>query len=78
MPRTDATVIDVGIHREDDPTRPGNSRLVGDVDADAVRNIAGALSPVPGGVGPLTVAYLKSNTLEAAEAAARAAGVAVP
>jgi len=73
-----ATVIDVGIHREPDPARPGKTRLVGDVDADAVRPVAGALSPVPGGVGPLTVAYLMSNTLDAAEAAARARGVPVP
>jgi len=73
-----ATVIDVGIHREPDPARPGKTRLVGDVDADAVRPVAGALSPVPGGVGPLTVAYLMANTLDAAEAAARAAGVPLP
>jgi methylenetetrahydrofolate dehydrogenase (NADP+)/methenyltetrahydrofolate cyclohydrolase len=76
--RPGATVIDVGIHREPDPARPGKTRLVGDVDADAVRSVAGALSPVPGGVGPLTVAYLMSNTLDATEAAARARGVPVP
>ena len=76
--RKGATVIDVGIHREPDPARPGKTRLVGDVDADAVRPVAGALSPVPGGVGPLTVAYLMSNTLDAAEAAARSRGVPVP
>jgi methylenetetrahydrofolate dehydrogenase (NADP+)/methenyltetrahydrofolate cyclohydrolase len=57
-----AVVIDVGIHRVD-------GHLVGDVDAEAVRQIASALSPVPGGVGPLTVAFLLSNTLEAAERA---------
>jgi methylenetetrahydrofolate dehydrogenase (NADP+)/methenyltetrahydrofolate cyclohydrolase len=57
-----AVVIDVGIHRLD-------GRLVGDVDADAVRAVASALSPVPGGVGPLTVAFLMSNTLDAAERA---------
>jgi len=73
-----ATVIDVGIHREPDPTRPGKTRLVGDVDAEAVKAVAGALSPVPGGVGPLTVAYLMSNTVDAAEAAARARGVPLP
>jgi methylenetetrahydrofolate dehydrogenase (NADP+)/methenyltetrahydrofolate cyclohydrolase len=61
-----AVVIDVGIHRIDDG---GRSRLVGDVDADAVREVASALSPVPGGVGPLTVAFLMSNTLDAAERA---------
>ena len=76
--RKSATVIDVGIHREPDPARPGKTRLVGDVDANAVKGVAGALSPVPGGVGPLTVAFLMSNTLDAAEAAARAAGVPIP
>ncbi|MDF3312591.1 bifunctional methylenetetrahydrofolate dehydrogenase/methenyltetrahydrofolate cyclohydrolase FolD [Rhodococcus sp. T2V] len=54
-----ATVIDVGIHR----TRDG---LRGDVDFDAVVDIAGALTPVPGGVGPMTIAMLLSNTLQAA------------
>ena len=57
-----AVVVDVGIHRVD-------GRLVGDVDAEAVQEIASALSPVPGGVGPLTVAFLLSNTLAAAERA---------
>ncbi len=73
-----ATVIDVGIHRVPDAARPGRMRLVGDVDVASVSGVAGALSPVPGGVGPLTVAFLMSNTLDAAEAAARAAGVRVP
>jgi methylenetetrahydrofolate dehydrogenase (NADP+)/methenyltetrahydrofolate cyclohydrolase len=70
-----AVVIDVGIHRLPDPASPGKTRLVGDVDADAVRGVASALSPVPGGVGPLTVAFLLRNTIAAAERAARAAGV---
>ncbi len=70
-----ATVVDVGIHRVPRADDPSQSRLVGDVDAGAMRGVAGALSPVPGGVGPLTVAYLLSNTLDAAEHAARAAGV---
>jgi len=65
--RPGAAVIDVGIHRVADPATPGKTRLVGDVDADAVRGIAAALSPVPGGVGPLTVAFLLRNTVEAAE-----------
>jgi methylenetetrahydrofolate dehydrogenase (NADP+)/methenyltetrahydrofolate cyclohydrolase len=60
--RKGAVVVDVGIHRVD-------GHLVGDVDADAVREVASMLSPVPGGVGPLTVAFLLSNTLEAAERA---------
>ncbi len=72
-----AVVVDVGIHRVDDPAAPGKTRLIGDVDADAVRGVASALSPVPGGVGPLTVAFLLRNTVEAAERAARAAGVTV-
>jgi methylenetetrahydrofolate dehydrogenase (NADP+)/methenyltetrahydrofolate cyclohydrolase len=65
--RPDATVIDVGIHRLEDATRPKGFRLVGDVDADSVKPVAAALSPVPGGVGPLTVAYLLENTVLAAE-----------
>ena len=58
-----ATVIDVGINRE---TGPDGSRLVGDVDFDAAREIAGAITPVPGGVGPMTVAVLLENTLACA------------
>jgi len=72
-----AVVIDVGIHRLPDPATPGKTRLVGEVDADAVRGVAAALSPVPGGVGPLTVAFLLRNTMDAAESLARAQGVAV-
>ncbi|HSM44989.1 MAG TPA: bifunctional methylenetetrahydrofolate dehydrogenase/methenyltetrahydrofolate cyclohydrolase FolD [Acidimicrobiia bacterium] len=56
-----ATVIDVGVNRTDDG-------LVGDVDFDAVMDIAGAITPVPGGVGPMTRAMLLDNTLRAAEA----------
>lgn len=63
MVKPGATVIDVGINRV---TEAGRSRLVGDVDHDAVAAVAGALSPVPGGVGPLTVAMLLENTLRAA------------
>lgn len=61
-----ATVIDVGINRLDDLTRPKGYRLVGDVDFDAVVDIAGAITPVPGGVGPMTIAMLLVNTLQAA------------
>jgi methylenetetrahydrofolate dehydrogenase (NADP+)/methenyltetrahydrofolate cyclohydrolase len=64
--RKGAIVVDVGIHRV---VVDGAPRLVGDVDAEAVHGIAAALSPVPGGVGPLTVAFLLSNTLDAAERA---------
>lgn len=67
-----AVVIDVGINRIADPTRPSGTRLVGDVDEAAVRGRAGALTPVPGGVGPMTIAMLLENTWEAF---ARAEGV---
>lgn len=59
-------VIDVGIHREPDPARPGKQRLTGDVDFEAVKDIAAAITPVPGGVGPMTVAALMENTFRAA------------
>jgi methylenetetrahydrofolate dehydrogenase (NADP+) / methenyltetrahydrofolate cyclohydrolase len=61
-----ATVIDVGINRV--ATAEGKSRLVGDVDFAAVTEIAGAITPVPGGVGPMTIACLLYNTLAAARA----------
>jgi methylenetetrahydrofolate dehydrogenase (NADP+)/methenyltetrahydrofolate cyclohydrolase len=59
-----ATVIDVGINRI--PTADGKTRLVGDVDFNEAREVAGAITPVPGGVGPMTVACLLRNTLVAA------------
>ena len=59
-----ATVIDVGINRI--PTPDGTSRLVGDVDFTAASEVAGAITPVPGGVGPMTIACLLLNTLTAA------------
>ncbi|MBP7669526.1 MAG: bifunctional 5,10-methylene-tetrahydrofolate dehydrogenase/5,10-methylene-tetrahydrofolate cyclohydrolase [Candidatus Eisenbacteria bacterium] len=71
-----AVVIDVGIHSEPDPARPGKSRLCGDVDFDAVEPKASAITPVPGGIGPMTVACLLENTVRAAEAAREAAGLA--
>lgn len=58
-----AVVIDVGINRV--ATDDGGSRLVGDVDFDAVAPVAAALTPVPGGVGPMTIAFLMQNTLKA-------------
>jgi methylenetetrahydrofolate dehydrogenase (NADP+)/methenyltetrahydrofolate cyclohydrolase len=65
MVKPGAAVIDVGINRIVGPD--GTGKLVGDVDFDAVREVAGWISPVPGGVGPLTVAMLLANTLLAAE-----------
>lgn len=62
-----ATVIDVGINRVEDATRPKGYRVVGDVDFDTVREIAGAITPVPGGVGKMTIAMVLSNTVKAAE-----------
>lgn len=59
-----ATVIDIGINRI--PREDGKSRLVGDVDFAAARKLAGAITPVPGGVGPMTIACLLLNTLTAA------------
>ncbi len=58
-----ATVIDVGINRIDKPE--GGTRLVGDVDYDSCAAVAGAITPVPGGVGPMTIACLLANTLTA-------------
>lgn len=68
MVKPGAVVIDVGINRIADPTRKSGTRLVGDVDYEAVEKIAGAITPVPGGVGPMTIAMLLQNTLKAAEA----------
>ncbi|MGR3593607.1 MAG: bifunctional methylenetetrahydrofolate dehydrogenase/methenyltetrahydrofolate cyclohydrolase FolD [Limimaricola soesokkakensis] len=59
-----ATVVDVGINRVE--AEGGKTRLVGDVDFDAAREVAGAITPVPGGVGPMTIACLLANTLTAA------------
>ncbi len=59
-----AIVIDVGINRV--PALDGKSKLVGDVDFESARHVAGAITPVPGGVGPMTVAYLMANTCRAA------------
>jgi len=62
-----AAVIDVGINRVEDPSSPKGYRLVGDVDYDAVADRCAAITPVPGGVGPMTIAMLLSNTVTAAE-----------
>ena len=68
MVREGTVVIDVGINRVEDASRKSGYRLVGDVDFEAVAEKAAAISPVPGGVGPMTVAMLLTNTLKAAEA----------
>ena len=60
-----AVVIDVGINRVDNPNT-GKNKLVGDVDYDGVAEVASAITPVPGGVGPMTIACLLKNTLDAA------------
>lgn len=66
MVRPGAVVIDVGINRIEDPSRERGYRLVGDVDFDAVAPISSAITPVPGGVGPMTIAMLLQNTVRAA------------
>jgi methylenetetrahydrofolate dehydrogenase (NADP+)/methenyltetrahydrofolate cyclohydrolase len=68
MVRPGAAVVDVAVNRLDD------GRLVGDVDFDAVKEVAGAITPVPGGVGPMTVAMLLANTVTAAERSVGGAG----
>jgi 5,10-methylene-tetrahydrofolate dehydrogenase/methenyl tetrahydrofolate cyclohydrolase len=65
-----AAVIDVGINRVDDATRKRGYRLVGDVDFEAAKEMAGYITPVPGGVGPMTIAMLLRNTLTSAKRAA--------
>ena len=69
MIKPGATVIDVGTNMIDDATRKSGRRLVGDVDFAAAKDIAGAITPVPGGVGPMTIAMLLQNTLRSAERA---------
>lgn len=66
MVKPGAVVIDVGINRVDDASAKKGYRIVGDVDFDAVSQVASAITPVPGGVGPMTVAMLMVNTLKAA------------
>jgi methylenetetrahydrofolate dehydrogenase (NADP+)/methenyltetrahydrofolate cyclohydrolase len=66
MVKPGAVVIDVGISRKDDATAPRGYRLVGDVHFDSVRRVASLITPVPGGVGPMTIAMLLKNTARAA------------
>ena len=69
MVKDGAVVIDVGTNRIDDPTHPKGSRLVGDVDFDSVKDKVSAITPVPGGVGPMTIRMLMANAVKAAERA---------
>jgi methylenetetrahydrofolate dehydrogenase (NADP+)/methenyltetrahydrofolate cyclohydrolase len=62
MVKNDAIIIDVGINRV--LTKDGTNKIVGDVDFEAVKNVAFAVTPVPGGVGPMTISYLLQNTLD--------------
>ena len=73
MVKPGAVVIDVGVNRVPDASKASGYRLVGDVDFEAVAERASAITPVPGGVGPMTIAMLLTNTLEAAQRR-RAAG----
>lgn len=67
MLKPGAAVIDVGINEKPDATKKRGYRLVGDVDFESASQVAGAITPVPGGVGPMTIAMLMKNTLRAAE-----------
>ena len=69
MVKPGAVVIDVGVSRVDDPTRKRGYRLTGDVEFDSVSEVASAITPVPGGVGPMTIAMLLVNVLQAANLA---------
>jgi len=62
-----AVVIDVGVNRVEDATLEKGYKLVGDVAFDEVKEVAGAITPVPGGVGPMTIAMLLRNTVRAAK-----------
>ena len=66
MLKPGAVVIDVGVNRIPDATRPKGFRLVGDADFESCAKVAGAITPVPGGVGPMTITMLLWNTLESA------------
>lgn len=68
MIKPGAAVIDVGINKKDDPSAPRGYRLVGDVEFESAKDVAGWITPVPGGVGPMTIAVLLENTLKAARA----------
>jgi methylenetetrahydrofolate dehydrogenase (NADP+) / methenyltetrahydrofolate cyclohydrolase len=71
MVKPGATVIDVGVNRVPDAGSERGHRIVGDVDFEAVSEVARAITPVPGGVGPMTITMLLANTLEAARRSTR-------
>jgi methylenetetrahydrofolate dehydrogenase (NADP+)/methenyltetrahydrofolate cyclohydrolase len=71
MVKPGAVVIDVGTNRVADPESKTGTRLQGDVDFESVREVASKITPVPGGVGPMTIAMLMANTVRAAEMTAR-------
>jgi len=71
MVKPGAVVIDVGMNRIADASKKSGTRLVGDVDFESVRRVASKISPVPGGVGKMTIAMLMQNTVRAAEAQSR-------
>ena len=71
MLKPGAVVIDVGVNRIPDATRPKGFRLVGDADFESCSRVASAITPVPGGVGPMTITMLLWNTLESARRSAR-------
>jgi len=66
-----AVVIDVGVNRVDDPSKEKGYRLVGDVNFEEAKEVASAITPVPGGVGPMTIAMLLKNTVRAAKIASK-------
>ena len=67
MVKEGAVVIDVGTNEIPDPASPKGTRLVGDVDMESVKDKVSAITPVPGGVGPMTICMLMSNAVTAAE-----------
>ena len=67
MVKPGAVVVDVGTNKIDDPSHPKGTRVVGDVDFENVKELASAITPVPGGVGPMTIAMLLTNTIKSAK-----------
>jgi methylenetetrahydrofolate dehydrogenase (NADP+) / methenyltetrahydrofolate cyclohydrolase len=78
MVKPGVVVIDVGVTRVADPSAPGGSRIAGDVDFEGVSQVAAAITPVPGGVGPMTITMLLRNTVTAAERSASRRGRRIP